>query len=235
MHYDYKELQNIITGKGINEPIQIDVKKGKANTESKYFENCRKNEFTVELTGLIESLNILETWGLNKKSGKYEDKSFFVFFQDAILGAYFRYYHSKKAAWSIRRNVLFFVCSAILPVVAAVVLQIATAGNSTPIAMTGLILTGGIALVWVFSSVYTKWHDLCDHRETWVRHSVCYGRLRLALSCFVISGRQDKDYEELVNATFRILQQNYDQFMQNMCDNGVAKCDSISFPTKETT
>lgn len=59
--------------------------------------------------------------------------------------------------------------------------------------------------------------------ETWSRHTLCDARLRLALSKFAVSNHPTKEgYEELVQSTFAILEQNLDQFAVNMCSNGMA-------------
>lgn len=242
MHYTYEDFSAILQDENLeNEPNSPQAsteaqKAGKTENPKKeavqigwweqYEQHIQveaKKEVLVELSGLEEGLKILEEWeNTNVHVGK-ENTRFSRFFQDAVLGAYYRYRCSKRTAWSPVRNLLFSLCSAVLPVVAAVVLQFATAGNATPLTLTGLILTSCIVLVWVFSFAYKNWYELRAHRETWVRHSVCYGRLRLALSRFVVSQQAKEDYETLVSATFEILQRNYDQFLQNMSANGVEK------------
>lgn len=237
MHYTYQEISTFLADKTdaaqASAEVQKDGKTGCPEKEAAQvgsWKQCKqhikaeaKKEVLVELSGLQEGLDILEKW--EDKNMHYEDERarFSRFFQDAILGAFYRYRCSKRTAWSPVRNLLFYLCSAVLPVVAAVVLQFATAGNATPFTLMGLILTSCIVLVWVFSFVYKNWYELCAHRETWVRHSVCYGRLRLALNRFVVSRQTKEDYETLVSATFEILHRNYDQFLQNLSTNGVAK------------
>lgn len=59
--------------------------------------------------------------------------------------------------------------------------------------------------------------------ETWIRHTLCDARLRLALSKFAAQERPtNEDYNELVKSTFAILEQNLDQFAVNMCPKGMA-------------
>lgn len=59
--------------------------------------------------------------------------------------------------------------------------------------------------------------------ETWIRHTLCDARLRLALSKFAAQEHPTiEDYNELVKSTFAILEQNLDQFAVNMCPNGMA-------------
>lgn len=177
----------------------------------------------VELNGLKENLNVLQDWVSDNFPEKSAEKNFLNFFKDAIFGECFRNSHSKGKAWSLRRNLLFFLCSAIVPMVAAVALQFAAAGNATPLTPSGLILVGCIAFVWIFAFAYTKWYELYSCRETWGRYSVCYGRLQLALSRFVVSAQEKQDYQNLVYNTFEILQRNYDCFLQNLSNNSAAK------------
>lgn len=59
--------------------------------------------------------------------------------------------------------------------------------------------------------------------ETWIRHTLCDARLRLALSKFAAQEHPTiEDYNELVKSTFAILEQNLDQFAVNMCPKGMA-------------
>lgn len=59
--------------------------------------------------------------------------------------------------------------------------------------------------------------------ETWIRHTLCDARLRLALAKFATPEHPtNEDYEELVQSTFAILEQNVDQFAVNMCPKGMA-------------
>ena len=59
--------------------------------------------------------------------------------------------------------------------------------------------------------------------ETWIRHTLCDARLRLALAKFAIPEHPtNEDYKELVQSTFAILEQNLDQFAVNMCPKGMA-------------
>lgn len=189
----------------------------------KQIEKGHKKALQVELDGLNEDLNVLGDWVRDNLPEKSTEKNFWEFFQDAILESFFCYSHSKGKAWLLCRNLLFFLCSALLPVVAAIVLQFAMPDNVTSLALAGLILAGCTVFILVFFFAYTKWYELCADRETWVRRSVCYGRLRLALSRFVVSSQGKKDYQTLISATFEILQGNYDVFIQNLSADGAAK------------
>lgn len=245
MHYKYQDLQELLESESGNTKKELLQEKITPETGNKS-EKKRKARFNktlkvlykqasqVELTSFVEEMDVLAKWEEKSRQKGEKNTRFFVFFEDAILGAYYRYYHSKKAAWSMISNGLFFICSAVLPVVGATMLQFATAETVSPLALTGLVLASVIVLAWLFANTYKKWHELCDHRETWVRHSVCYGRLRLALSRFVVSRQEEKDYEILVSSTFEILEQNYDQFLQNLSTHGVAKSEAINSREKGT-
>ena len=61
-----------------------------------------------------------------------------------------------------------------------------------------------------------------NYYETWTRHSLCYSRLCLALDEFAVSEGKMEDFQALEKRTFRILQQNLDQFAVNVSPHGLA-------------
>ncbi len=171
----------------------------------------------VDVSSLWEDLVTLKEWITS--TPLVQNERFFVFFQDAVLGAYGRFQNSKSKAWSKSRNLILLFCSAALPVLAAFVLQIVSDGEDL-LASTGVVGLSVVIAIWLFSQIYSGWQEFNAYRETWVRHSACYGRLRLALSRFLLSPRSSVDYNAFVTETFCILEQNYEQFVLNLSKKG---------------
>ncbi len=169
------------------------------------------------MSSLWEDLVALKEWVTS--TPLVQDERFFVFYQDAVLGAYDRFQSSKSKAWSKSRNLILLFCSAVLPVLAAFVLQLVSGGKDL-LASTGVAGLSVVIAVWLFSQIYSGWQEFNAYRETWVRHSACYGRLRLALSRFLLSPRSSEDYNAFVTGTFCILEQNYEQFVLNLSKKG---------------
>lgn len=212
MHFDYKGFH----GKGITVSdtgyiTAVDLSKvDKTIAEGK----DHSNEADVIL--FMENMAALEKYcNVSSKT------QFFQFFQDAIVGAYHRYRQHKKHAWSWLQYLPWLICSAILPVISAIVLQ-AFADGSGVLTVIPTVFAGLIVAAWVFLYVYTKWVENKGTKETWVRHSACFGRLNLALSKFILSEKKEEEYNEFVLETFAILEQNIDQFALNLSGQGLA-------------
>lgn len=184
-----------------------------------------EKEELIEWASLQKDLDIFHKWCNEAASAnlKKESACFSSFFEDALLGAYIRYYKSKKKAWSNGRMIGRFLCALIAPVLAAGILSVITAGIEIPLMPVGFLGAGIVVLIWLSTSIYSEIQKKHAYDETWVRHSACYGRLRLALSVFLISSRTEKDFQTLVAKAFSVLEQNYDQFVLNLSQKGMAK------------
>lgn len=206
MHYSYESLKKYITDK---------------SNFKEYIESEFEKQESLELNSLLTDLNDFKSWK-GSKIPRERVECFFSFFQDAILGAYYRYLQSKEKAWSWKRNIVWFVCGALLPILATAVSQFIT-GNihevSDYVEITVVCILG---VLWIFSHIYTEFQKNRSYRETWVRHSACYGRLHLALSSFLVSKQSDDDYEALIDNTISLLQWNFEQFV-TLAPNGLAE------------
>lgn len=208
MHYCYqRNLQE-------KEDVIIDTNDiGKIKTGSKM-------QGKIEASMLVEDMDALECWCQTKNTAS--TSAFFVFFKDAILSAYCRYIAVKEKAWSSKRNIFMLICSALLPVLSgAVSLWISIQISSTK-GTTSFLIGIGLGIIWLVLYLYYKSNQKRAYYETWVRHSVCYARLHLALSAFLISPRSDKEFETFVSSVFAILEQNLDQFALNLSVRGMA-------------
>ncbi len=208
MHYDYKLLPSpadrSAADGGVNSKVNIDF----------------PAQESVELYSLREDMQTLDEWC--QSASLQNAACFFAFFQDAILGAYQRYQSSKRKAWSLRKFLILGICTAISPVLATIVLSWVTDAQEQLLPAVGIAGFCVIGLVWILSYVYSKWQDNCSYRETWVRHSVCYNRLHLALSHFLSSSRSANDFSVFIESTFSALEQNFDQFVLNLSPKGAA-------------
>lgn len=179
-----------------------------------------KMQEKVEASTLMEDMDAFERW-CTEKHIKSAD-TFFVFFQDAILSAYCRYVVVKKEAWSSKRNNIMLICSALLPVLSGAILQWISSQTSSSVGITGLLIGIALGIVWLVLYLYYESNKKRAYYETWVRHSICYARLHLALSTFLVSPRSDKEFETFVSSVFAILDQNLDQFALNLSAHGMA-------------
>lgn len=231
MHYSYKKMleESIL-------PHSFDTSAILALVEKEF----TKQEI-VEYNAMLENLKTLDAWCLqNNETG------FFTYFQDAVISAYCRYIHYKNKNWSAppkwsKLNVKE-KCKRVVDVLVGLIPAGTTVGFP---AITGIVdysqnagqgdamhilvaAAVGIAVAIPVSLIRNKRSDQemrekkHKYDETWVRHSLCDSRLRLALSQFVTSGQTRGDYEKLVKDTFAILEQNLDQFAVNLCPNGMA-------------
>lgn len=181
------------------------------------------SDFMSLRTDLIALDDWYEAYPQTAKEPIKNCRQFISYYQDAVLGAYCRYRDSKAKAWSKKRNILVILSSALVPVLASLALQFVTVSDKTLLTSTGLIIACAIAAIWLGLHVYSEMQSINSYRETWVRHSACYGRLRLALSRFLTSKRDEDSYWELVENTFSVLDQNYSQFVLNLSASGLAE------------
>jgi len=207
MHYDYKLLPTL--------PDRAAA--GGAHAKMKIDFPMQEN---VELCSLREDMQTLDEWCRSASLQNVE--CFFLFFQDAILGAYQRYRSSKKKAWSKNKFLAWGISTAVLSVLAALFVSLVTDAQKQLLSAVGITGFFAIGLAWILSYLYSKWQDQCSYRETWTRHSACYSRLHLALSLFLSSARSDEDFSVFVKNTFTILEQNLDQFALNLSPKGIA-------------
>lgn len=230
MHYYYKELES--EAKVVS---QVKRKRKKNGLLRELFKAGFKKQGTIEFQELLTNLGVLEAWCEKNKTD--EHTKFFTFFQDTIIGAYYRYMRTKQKAWSWKRNAVNVVLAVLLPVISTIGMQVLTenvlpliAGEGTVSGdentMTSKLLVGGaIGLGWMIAYLYREMSEKRQYKETWVRHSICYSRLHVALSAFAVSGQTEQEYEKLVKDTFEILNQNLDQFALNMSSHGMASRD----------
>lgn len=188
----------------------------------------RNRQDEADLCMMLEGLTALRQWcTAPTRKDLDKTKAFYKFFESVMVGAFYRYRKSKTATWSIKKNWLKALGIALLPVLSAVVTlilekvdQIAV-GKAVPVAF---VLVTAFCLI----QMYLEWAKNKNDKETWVRHSICYSRLNLALSIFALSKQTEEDYAYLVQRTYAILEQNLDQFALNMSSHGMAKRPDIS-------
>lgn len=196
----------------------------------------RNRQDEADLCMMMEGLTALKEWcTAPTRKSLDKTKAFYDFFESTMVGAFYRYRKSKTATWSIKKNWLKALGIALLPVLSAVVTlflekvvaiflekpeEIAI-GKAVPIAFV-------LAIAFCLIQMYLEWAKNKNDKETWVRHSICYSRLNLALSIFALSKQTEEDYAYLVQRTYAILEQNLDQFALNMSSHGMAKRLDIS-------
>lgn len=176
-----------------------------------------------DMIRMRDNLMALKAWCITENSSQNDrQEEFFYFFENAIMGAFCRYRKSKTATWSIKKNWIKALGIALVPVLSALIMLLldktnqTIIGNSVP-AVSALVI--GFCLL----QMYLEWAKNKNDKETWVRHSICYERLNLSLSKFVLSDKGNDDFYRLMNDTFAILEQNLDQFTLNLSSNGAAK------------
>lgn len=180
----------------------------------------------ADMVAMRNNLEKLKNWCVNYKTDDRK-KEFYAFFENAIVGSFCRYRKSKTATWSIKKNWLKVLGIAVVPVLSSLLVLLLDKANQTII---GDSVPAAAAILVAFCSIqmYLEWAKNKNDKETWVRHSVCYERLNLALSKFVLSEKKDGDFQYLMNDTFAILEQNLDQFALNLSANGAAERPEIS-------
>lgn len=148
--------------------------------------------------------------------------AFYNFFRGAIRDEYNRYKSHKTTAWSFVKNIPWMIGSATLPVLSALASHFAVQGENATLEISWLI-AGLIAATWIVIKIYTDRIKNKNAKETWVRHSVCFHRLQLELSRFLLSERSERDYHVFYETSFAILNQNLDQFALNLSSQGLAE------------
>lgn len=180
----------------------------------------------ADMLAMSNNLETLKNWCTNSEADDRK-KEFYSFFENAIVGSFCRYRKSKTSTWSIMKNWLKVLGIAVLPVLSSQVIMWLDVEKQT---IFGNSIPAAAAILVVFCSIqmYLEWAKNKNDKETWVRHSACYERLNLALSKFVLSKKEDGDFQNLMNDTFAILEQNLDQFALNLSSNGAAERPEIS-------
>lgn len=199
MHYNYESLESDDLG---------------------FTEKIYKEQSKVEKHLLVEDLRSFEAWCRSQSSS--DSTLFFQFFSDAIVGAYARYTESKKRAWSPAGIFIAHVSAVLIPVLSGVLVYLFSDNNLLSTGSISLSIGIFLASLWLLMSIYQKLQGKRSYDETWVRHSICYNRLHLALSSFLTSPRTEEDYKLLVTDVFAILNQNLDQFAMNLSAHGMA-------------
>lgn len=235
-HYTYNGLKSIIDSSGSDD--------GKQREEGKILEELKKRageEVDLDLTTLLEDLNKFTTKAKEFETGNYSTRNkFSIYFQDALLGAYYRYRTTKHKAWSTS-EILSVSCkpllvalliaggSSLLESLLSFVFFSVDMGESKVFHFTGILLSAGVVAVFLFLIglaflyAFSTIRENRSYRETWTRHSATYGRLRLALSRFLLSEQKAEDFQKLEERTFSNLEQNYDQFVTNLSGHGMVK------------
>lgn len=180
----------------------------------------------ADMVAMRNNLEKLKNWCVNYKTDDRKTE-FYAFFENAIVGSFCRYRKSKTATWSIKKNWLKVLGIAVVPVLSSLLVLLLDKANQTII---GDSVPAAAAILVAFCSIqmYLEWAKNKNDKETWVRHSACYERLNLALSKFVLSKKEDDDFQRLMNDTFAILEQNLDQFALNLSANGAADRPELS-------
>ena len=231
MHYNYKNMTLKYDRTAIEDWLKGQV----------------KDQEMVENFAMLENLKVLEQWCAANK-----EEAFFQYFQDAVIGARSRAVHYKEKVWAAKEDYKQAEAAnkkhwweKMVDIIAAgapVIVPIFAAGlNYVEIVKIDMMqFLAAVAVGAVFSvpvGIIKKRNANRDeaerarraeeekhkYDETWVRHSLCDSRLRLALSKFATIHQPAKDdFDRLVESTFEILEQNLDQFALNMCPNGMA-------------
>lgn len=171
---------------------------------------------------LFDDLADLNAWCQKNTSVAGVRNGLYSYFEEAIIGAYCRYVTTKKKAWSPFKNLCVDIAASMIPIASGLLLFWFSKDNVWSVGTVGLIVGITLAVVWFLLEVFQTAQERRAYNETWVRHSACYGRLRLAMSRFLTSNREYSDYEDFVEDVFSILEQNYDQFTVNLSTNGMA-------------
>lgn len=201
-------------------------------------ETTKHKQSESDFCMMVENLEKLRLWCEGKQNGsdtisEERKREFLVFFENAIVGAFYRYRKSKKEAWALGKNWVLLIGAAILPVLTSIgswglnlLLSCFEDADRSAKVILGNgygILACVIAAALLVFRVYTKWADNKNDKETWVRHSTCFAHLNMALSGFVLSKKSNDDFELFVKTSHAILTQNLDQFALNLSANGLAK------------
>lgn len=171
----------------------------------------------IDCAMMLANLEVLrDSVGQDDKKKKFVD-----FFESALVGAFLRYRRSKKQTWGFAQNVAVFATALIFS--ACSTFLVAWLSGEGAAAGASWFVLALAALAATLAGCYTKWHNMKNDKETWVRHSGCYNRLNLILQKFAFSARDNAAYDLLVKETFAVLEQNLDQFVLNLSTNGLAE------------
>lgn len=181
---------------------------------------CRSID-TYEKQTLLNDLADLDAWCQIDSNVATVRKGLYNYFEEAIIGAYCRYATAKKKAWSPFKNLCADFATSMIPIASGSLLYWFSKDTVWSVGTVGLNVGITLAVVWFLLECFQTAQKRRAYNETWVRHSACYGRLRIALSRFLISNREDGDYECFVEDVFSILEQNYDQFTANLSTHGM--------------
>lgn len=183
-------------------------------------DNSFQEEEALEYRSLLMDMESFDAWcKANKEEGREE---FSQYFQSAIISAYYRYRRTKNKAWSSLRNAVMLICGAVLPGLSGIVLSWLFDKSGAAAEAHSLYLSVLIGVIWLVLFIFHGMNKKRAYDETWVRHSLCYSRLHLALNMFLTSLRKDEDYRLFVSNVFAIMEQNLDQFALNLCTRGIA-------------
>lgn len=171
---------------------------------------------------LLHDLAELKSWCQKDSSVTASLNDQYRFFEEAIIGAYCRYVTAKKKVWSPFKNLCAVIVTSLIPIISGLFLRWFSEDSIWSIGDIGFCAGIILAIVWFLLESFQTAQKRRAYSETWVRHSACYGRLRLALSRFLISNCENHDYKVFVDEVFSVLEQNYNQFTVNLCPNGVA-------------
>lgn len=187
----------------------------------KHFERtiCKRFELD-EKNKLLNDLKTLNTWCQNNKNDLLNPNKLYTYFEDEFIGAYCRYVTAKKKAWSPLKNLCADLGTSLIPVTSGLCLFLFSKDTEWSVGTVGLVAGIILAVFWVLSLCFQAAQKRRAYRETWVRHSTCYGRLRLALCRFLASNQNNINFVEFADDVFSILEQNYNKFSMNLSNNG---------------
>lgn len=201
--------------------IENDKYRGISIFDMQFEEIIRKRIESDEKNKLLNDLADLNAWCQKDESKCILRNRLYDYFEEEIIGAYCRYVTEKKEAWSTLKNLCADFGTALIPIASGLCLFWFSKDNMWTVGTVSLIVGTMLAVVWFLLVGFQNARRRKAYSETWVRHSACYGRLRLSLSKFLTSNREDSDYFEFVEDVFLILEQNYDQFTANLSTNAV--------------
>lgn len=234
MHYNYKDMELKYDRAAIEDWLKSQV----------------KDQEMVENLAMLENLKVLEQWcaankeesffqyfqdsviGARSRTLHYKEKAWPTEGDNKQAES-----ASKKFSWGMVADAIAVGAPVIVPVFAAALnnVEIVEKVKIDMMQFLAAVVVGAVfsVPVGIIKRKNAKRDEAeCARRaeekkhkyeETWVRHSLCDSRLRLALSKFATTQQPAKaDFDRLVESTFEILEQNLDQFALNMCPNGMA-------------
>lgn len=201
--------------------INNDKYRGVSIFDKQFEKNICKKIESDEKINLLQELADLHMWCQKNDTNEAVRTKLYDHFEEAIIGAYCRYKTTKAKAWAPWKNIIADCVTALVPITSGLCLFWFSKDNNWSVGNVGLIIGITLAAIWFLLVCFQTTQKRTAYRETWVRHSSCYGRLQLAMRKFLTSNREDSDYSVFVKDIFSILEQNYDQFTANLSTNGV--------------